>query len=53
MLESECSRIEIVTGRNVHNVFMHNEDACEGYYSNNNKTETDYKPRLCLGKGCE
>lgn len=49
ILKPECSSVKIFTGRIVHNVFMHNENACEGYYSNGNKTETDYSPRLCLG----
>lgn len=47
----ECCSVKIFTGRIVHNVFMHNENACEGYYSNSNKIETDYGPRLCLGMG--
>lgn len=51
ILKPERSSVKIFTGRIVHNVFMHNENACEGYYSNGNKTETDYSPRLCLGMG--
>ncbi len=51
ILKPGCCSVKIFTGRSVHNVFMHNENACEGYYSNNNKTETDCKPRLCLGMG--
>lgn len=51
ILKPECESVKIFTGRIVHNVFMHNENACEGYYSNSNKTETDYSSRLCLGMG--
>lgn len=40
ILKPECPSVKIFTGRIVHNVFMHNENACEGYYSIGNKTET-------------
>lgn len=50
-LKPECGSVKIFTGRITRNAFMHSESACEGYYSINNKTETDYSPRLCLGMG--
>lgn len=50
ILKPECCSVKIFTGRIVHNVFMHNDNACESY-SNIKKTETDYSPRLCLGMG--
>lgn len=50
-LKPECGSVKIFTGRITRNAFMHSESACEGYYSINNKTETDDSPRLCLGMG--
>lgn len=51
ILKPVCCSISKFTGKALHNVFMHN--ASEGYYSNNNKTETDYSTRLCLRMGWE